>query len=88
MRTTFFVQNLKCGGCGTSITSALHKIPGVEDVSISTEDSSVSFGYAEKSDVNIVKEALWKLGYPVDGDKNSFSRKATSYVSCALGRMS
>lgn len=87
MQKTFFIQNLKCGGCAKTITDTLTKILGIENVLVSTVEDSVCFGYAEKDDLNVVKEALWKLGYPIDGEKNSLSRKATSYVSCAIGRI-
>lgn len=87
MKTTFFIQNLKCGGCAQTITDTLTTVPGIENVLVSTANDSVSFGYSEKDDLNIVKETLRKLGYPIDGEKNSLTRKLTSYVSCAIGRI-
>lgn len=62
-------------------------MPSIKDVLVALEDDSVSFGYAEKDDLKTVKEVLWKLGYPADVDRKPFSRKATLYLSCAVGRM-
>ncbi len=33
-------------------------------------------------------ETLRKLGYPEVGDSNSLINKATSYISCAVGKIS
>lgn len=88
MKLNFKVQNLKCGGCANSITKKLTTIPEVHHVEVNSETSSVQ---VDTTDINIestLKETLLNLGYPVEGDKNAFSSKAKSFVSCATGRMS
>ncbi|RMB64140.1 heavy-metal-associated domain-containing protein [Dokdonia sinensis] len=87
MRITLFIQNLKCSGCGKTIVSALKTVPKIESTSVSTENNSVSFNYEEASDLNLAEETLSRLGYPVDGTSNTLLKKATSFVSCAIGRM-
>ena len=76
------VENIKCGGCSNSITIALKKISGVEEVSVNGDTINVS-GTADK---NIIIETLSKLGYPEKGN-NDILKKAKSFVSCAIGRM-
>lgn len=87
MRTTFFIQNLKCGGCGKIITDALNALPRIETTIISTDENSVSFDYEEPIALEEVEATLSRLGYPVDGSRNTLLKKAKSYVSCAIGRM-
>lgn len=82
------IENLKCHGCANTIKKGVSKIEGVSDVNINMENSSVEFALDEtiqKRETVIRK--LAKLGYPEKGN-NNFVSKATSYVSCAVGRMS
>ncbi|MEL6809765.1 MAG: heavy-metal-associated domain-containing protein [Bacteroidota bacterium] len=87
MRTTWIIQNLKCGGCERTIIRKLGEIGGIKDVQIHPEDSSVTFSYHNPEQLDMVRDVLFKLGYPVLGEKNSLRLKARSYVSCATGRL-
>jgi copper chaperone len=82
------IENLKCHGCANTIKKGVSKIEGVSDVLINMEDSSVEFALDEtiQQRATIIHK-LAKLGYPEKGN-NNFVSKATSYVSCAVGRMS
>ena len=85
MKLEFEVENIKCGGCINSIKSALLKIADVADVSIDKEiDTIIVTGNVDKETV-IAK--LNELGYPEKGN-NSLTKKAKSYLNCAIGRMS
>jgi copper chaperone len=87
MKTTVIIQNLKCAGCMGTITKSLSTIPDVVDLHIELEDSAVSYTYASEDTLALVQNKLAHLGYPIDGDKNTISSKAKSYVSCAIGKM-
>jgi len=87
MKTTLYIQNLKCGGCERTIIKKLSSIGGIENVSIHHEDASVSFKYKVDDQIEIVSDTLSRLGYPVRGHKNNFVKKAKSYVSCVEGRL-
>ncbi len=87
MKTKRYIQNLKCGGCQKTITDTLKTLTGIENIRVSTVDGSVTFDYAEKMDTQIVTDKLAKIGYPIDGEKNTLLHKASSYVSCAIGRI-
>jgi len=82
METKIYIQNLKCGGCANTITK------NISNVTVNVEESSVTFHYETEGNLAEVKDKLHSLGYPEDGEANSFGSKAKSYVSCAIGKMS
>jgi copper chaperone CopZ len=88
MKTTLYIQNLKCGGCANTITKNFSSIDAVTEVLVNVEKSAISFDYPSEEKLIEVKEKLKKLGYPEDGEANSLGSKAKSYVSCAIGKMS
>lgn len=75
MKTTLYIQNLKCGGCERTIIKKLSSIGGIENVAVHHEDSSVSFKYKVADQIDIVSDTLSRLGYPVVGNKNDFEKK-------------
>jgi copper chaperone len=81
------IENLKCHGCANTIKKGVSNLAGISDVEINMEESSVHFQMNEtvQQRENVVKK-LARLGYPEKGNNNFVSR-ATSYVSCAVGRM-
>lgn len=86
MNQNINIENLKCGGCASTIIKGLSGIDGVKDITVDVENSMVSFS-SEEATLNAVKEKLSKLGYPEVGDKNTVLHKAKSFVSCAVGRV-
>ena len=88
MKTTFQIQNLKCGGCVKTISSKLSEIKEIDDVIVEKDSSSVSFDHQSADDASLVKEALKQMGYPTIDDENGFVDKAKSFVSCASGKIS
>ncbi|KAB5490926.1 MULTISPECIES: heavy-metal-associated domain-containing protein [Flagellimonas] len=87
MKTTFQVQNLKCGGCANTISSKLSELEGIQSVIVEKENSSVSFEHQYPDDISLVKKALRKMGYPTVDDENGILLKAKSYMSCASGKL-
>jgi len=87
MKTVLIIQNLKCGGCAHTITTKLENLESIKDVSVNTETDSVTFSHEDESQIESVVNMLSKLGYPVSDSPNSLSKKAKSYMSCAIGRM-
>ena len=85
-QTELIVQNLKCGGCANTILKQLSTLKHISNIAVEPELSLVSFNYANDSDLVLVKNKLKQLGYPVDGDSNSYMNKAKSFVSCATGK--
>lgn len=87
MKTIVHIQNLKCGGCMNTITKKLNSLDDVSEVVVEVEDNSVTFEYSEVHTLDVVKKALADIGYPEDGEANSLTAKAKSYVSCAFGKI-
>lgn len=86
MQYEFQVENLKCAGCANTIKRTLLNTAGVTEVAVAVDDSRVTVS-AESDIRERIAAALASIGYPEQGS-NTFKAKATSYVSCAVGRMS
>lgn len=88
MKVSYEVQNLKCGGCASTITKKLSE--EYDDVLVDVENKIVSLEIGEKSEES-VKNSLRALGYPIVGDTKGFfsdnKAKAKSFVSCAMGKL-
>lgn len=87
MKTKLIIQNLKCGGCANTVTTRLSQLDNISEIEVNNDDSSVAFLYKEDSNLEEAIYLLSKLGYPVDGEDNTLSKKAKSFVSCAIGRI-
>lgn len=89
MDMVIVVDNIKCGGCASSIRSGLLKIPGVESVEVDVGGESVLIA-ADRDVRTVAIQALRKMGYPERGSVEgveAFGAKAKSFVSCAVGRL-
>jgi len=86
MKAEIQIENLKCGGCASTIKKGILAIEGVSEIDIDIEKSIVSIT-SENENVAEIRLKLSKLGYPEVGDKNTVLHKAKSFVSCAVGRM-
>ncbi len=87
MEATIEIQNLKCGGCANTITTQLSKLDGISEVTVNNDKNLVSFNFNSNEDLEVVKVRLSDLGYPIVGEQNSLPKKAKSFVSCAVGRI-
>jgi copper chaperone CopZ len=87
MKVTLNIQNLKCGGCANTITTRLSALEHVNNVIVDNENDSVTFNYKDETHLREAISLLSKLGYPIDGENNPITKKAKSFVSCAVGRM-
>ena len=88
METPIKVQNLKCGGCANTIQQKLISLQGVENVTIDVENKLVHITHQDSVSFEILANKLKAIGYPMEGEENSLGAKATSMVSCAIGKIS
>lgn len=88
MKSTVIIQNLKCGGCASTITTRISALENISNVTVDLETSGVSFEAVSEENITSVKDKLAAIGYPEAGENNSVVSKAKSFVSCASGRMS
>jgi copper chaperone len=86
--TKIKIQNLKCHGCANTIITQLSKLNGISEVQVNHNPDEVHFNFTDESDLEIVTKKLSDLGYPAEGESNTLPKKAKSFVSCAVGRLS
>ena len=84
---TVQVENLKCGGCASTIKKGLISIDGIETVDIAIETSEIIIQSENEEVIALAIKKLSNMGYPQVGDPNSMLKKAKSYVSCAVGKI-
>jgi copper chaperone CopZ len=87
MKTTLEIQNLKCGGCANTIITRLNGLENISEVTVNNEDDTVTFNYNNEANLQEATKLLSKLGYPIVGENNPLTKKAKSFMSCAVGRM-
>jgi len=83
------VENIKCGGCASTIKSKLNAMDAVDSCEVDIENGIVSINGNESKKTEVSK-LLLKLGYPESGTAEGLKAakaKAKSFVSCAVGRM-
>jgi|TARA_B110000967_G_C18747066_1_gene490783 copper chaperone len=85
--TAIEIENLKCGGCASTIKKRLSEIDGLNSVDVNLDSSEVILDTDNTELLILVKNKLSKLGYPEVGANNSVLKQAKSFVSCAIGRM-
>jgi len=86
------VENIKCGGCASSIKKALMSDDRVSEVDVDIEQGVVGIQLSADSDGahDDFVAALLKMGYPESGTAEGIAAakaKAKSFVSCAIGRV-
>ncbi len=86
MTENITVDNLKCGGCVSTIKNSLVKMDGVEAVSVDVETSNISIDFSGALTRTDFVDKLGKLGYAEEGTSNTY-QKVKSYVSCAIGKV-
>jgi copper chaperone len=83
------VENIKCGGCASSIVNKLTQSESVASVNVVVESGTVEIDGDAAHKAEVIK-TLQQLGYPETGSVaglQAAGAKAKSYVSCAIGRM-
>ncbi len=80
------VDNLKCGGCASTVRKRVSELPGVVSTSVDVDNGTVTVAHDGTTERNTVTLLLHKLGYPLSGT-GGITEKAKSYVSCAIGRL-
>ncbi len=90
MQQTFQVENVKCGGCASTLKSKLLAEFGEVEVNLETMPREITL---ELDDVKLdaLRSALRSLGYPMSDEVLNFmedtTAKAKSFVSCAVGKV-
>lgn len=83
------VENIKCGGCASTIINKLGNADDVLDVTVDIETGRVAID-GDSSKREQYAGILANIGYPEAGTVQglgSAGAKAKSFVSCAVGRL-
>jgi copper chaperone len=91
MQISIEVENIKCGGCANSITSKLMEDERIQTVEVDVDNGIVTLETDSDEVRNDAITSLLKMGYPETGSVEGLKAvkaKASSFVSCAVGRMS
>jgi len=90
MIQTLKVQNVKCGGCASTLKTKLMDTFGEIEVDLTKEPREITLDI-EEIQLEALASKLKSLGYPLVGESMGFvdstSAKAKSFVSCAIGKM-
>lgn len=87
----FYVENIKCGGCASTISAKL-KESGAFEVAVDPEAGVIEAKWPDLS-LGGLFEAVEKLkasGYPLIQSADGFASialKAKSFVSCGIGKL-
>jgi len=90
MKQTFKIQNVKCGGCASTLKSKLADQFGDVEVNLDVEPREITLD-VDNTQMEALRTMLRGLGYPMSDEKlNLFetsTTKAKSFVSCAVGKV-
>lgn len=87
MKSTVYIQNLRCNGCANTITSTLKEIEGVTEIIVNLGEGFVSFNTINDTTRLNVFTKVKSLGYPPLFDNNTFFSKSKSLISCVRGKI-
>lgn len=80
------VDNLKCGGCSSTVRHRLRELPGVMAVQVDPDAGTVHVEHDGTTGHEGIAVLLRQLGYPEHGT-GGLKEQAISYLSCAVGRL-
>jgi copper chaperone len=83
MEQTFQVENVKCGGCASTLKSKLKEPFGEVEVDLEKMPREITLDIDEKQ-IDALRTALRKLGYPMSDEKLNLFDTTTSKKLCLL----
>lgn len=87
MKHELQVINIKCGWCANTVTKSL-ELQWASNISVDITNWKIVFDF--DWDIWVITDKLSSLGYPLvnSEEAKSFLKKAKSYMSCAIWKMS
>lgn len=90
MPHTLKVENVKCGGCASTLKKRLEPLFGDVSVNLDVHPREITLEI-EEAQMEQLRQSLREIGYPLCDDHLGFvdtaSTKMKSFVSCAVGRI-
>lgn len=87
---TYNISNVRCAGCVGKIESRLKDLSGVSSAQVNLLDKTVLIEYANNKHEDSVREALDKLGFPIEitpKSESTFSRIINIAIPLILGAL-
>ncbi len=63
LNTRFRIGGMDCAGCAAKIDTAVRRMPGIEDVSVSVTAGTMTVQHVPTTDLRRVEEKVTGLGY-------------------------
>ena len=90
MKQIFQVENVKCGGCASTLKNKLKEEFGEIEVDLEKMPREIHVDISDDA-IASLRISLKKLGYPMSDEVLDFvdntTAKAKSFVSCAIGKV-
>ncbi len=64
-QTRFRVEGMDCAGCASKIDTAVRRLPGVKDVSVSVTAGTMAVRHTGESDLDALQKRVTGLGYTI-----------------------
>lgn len=83
--TRYRVEGMDCAACATKIDTAVRRVPGVEDVSVSVTAGTMNVRHGPDSDLAAIAKKVASLGYsatPLSGKAPSDADSHASHGMC------
>lgn len=64
-QTRYRVEGMDCPSCAEKIDTALRRVPGVEDVSVSVMAGTMTLSHTDESDLAVVEKKVRGLGFEI-----------------------
>jgi copper chaperone len=81
------IANLKCSGCGNTITTKMGTLQGMQSVVVNHDTDTVTVNYDFPLTRDTITSTLLSLGYPEATAENGLLTQLKSYASCMIGRL-
>ncbi len=65
IQTRYRVEGMDCASCAAKIDTAVRRVSGVEDISISVTAATMTVSHTDESDLGVVEKKVRGLGYKV-----------------------
>ena len=84
-QTRYRVEGMDCGSCAAKIDTAVRRMPGVEDVSVSATAGTMTVSHNVVSDLPAIEAKVRGLGYKVSPVPARSSGQAPAADACSCG---
>ncbi len=86
-QTRYQVEGMDCAGCAAKIDTAVRRLPGIEEVSVSATAGTMTVRHNSQSDLTKLERAVTGLGYGIAPADRQAGSGLTATQSMTMLRM-